>query len=119
MTPTPQRLAELAKQGMVVKPFMVTVRGYSEGAPYYVRSRGKALASAWQCDAFSGLSFGEFLKIARAKMGEPHDRFGEAITVGGKPAFLVSYNRQYIQFVRPGCDVVMTKLRRGDEQPSL
>lgn len=92
---------------LIVKPFDVTVTGYPGAECIFARSRGQALAKAWRCDAFGNVSFGAFLKMARAVQGEPGDRFGEAMTVGGKPAFYISHDRQYIQFVLPDSDVVL------------
>ena len=92
---------------LIVKPFYVSVRGYSGYSPIYAKSRGSALADAWRCDAFNGITFGEFLKVARCYRAPAHDRFGEEIAVCGNPAYLVSYNRQYIQFVRPDSDVIL------------
>lgn len=92
--------------GLIIKPFRVVVDGFGGGI-YYARSRGLALAHAWRCDAFNGHTFGEFLRIARSWKEAGHERFGEEITVCGKPAYLVSWNSQYIQFVRPGSDVIM------------
>lgn len=94
-------------EGLIVRPWIVAVSGYGEHT-YYTRSRGKALSQAWQCDAFMDRSFGDFLKItnAYAGLGDP-ERFGEQIEVGGQPAFFISCNRQYIQFVRPNSDVIL------------
>ena len=103
MTDTPEEIA----RGLIVRPFRVSVNGYNGYSPIYAKSRGQALADAWRCDAFNGLTFGQFLKIARAYTDNPHDRFGEQIQVCGKPAYLVSFNSQYIQFVRPGSDVIL------------
>lgn len=47
----------------------VAVQGYG-AAVITAPSRGKALASAWRSDAFSGISFRDFLKIASAKNRE-------------------------------------------------
>jgi|GEM_PF-1584479 len=92
---------------LIVKPFDVTVTGYSGVECIFARSRGQALAKSWRCDAFGNVSFGAFLKMARAVQGEAGDRFGEAMTVSGRPAFYISHNRQYIQFVLPDSDVVL------------
>ncbi|ODU22794.1 MAG: hypothetical protein ABS87_01090 [Sphingomonas sp. SCN 67-18] len=89
-----------------LKAFRVTVNGYGNEL-YYTTSRGQALAKAWRADIFEGWTFGQFLKIANARREEPHPRFGEPIAVSGNPAYLVSWNSQYIQFVRPGSDVIL------------
>jgi len=115
--------------GLVVKPWRVAVSGYGEYT-YFASSRGKALAQAWNSSAFLDWTFKEFLKRARAVREEPLGRFCEYIEVAGKPAYLVSYNRQYIQFVRPGSDVILNshpydvqppEARRGTDyyQPAL
>ena len=80
-----------------------TTTGY-ELAP----TRGKALARAWACDAFSGSSFGEFLRFARCRLdGHRPPRFGDPITVDGKSAFFVENDRQYVHFAYPGADHTM------------
>lgn len=110
--PDPEQIAA----GLAIKPWRVEVHGYGEHT-YYARSRGKALAEAWRCDAFSHLPFGEFLKRSRAYGAVGNDRFGEPITVAGLPAYLVSWDRQYIQFVRPGSDVVLNSHPLDVEPP--
>jgi hypothetical protein len=92
--------------GFIVKAWDVTVDGYGTGR-YIAKSRGKALAKAWGCDAFSHLTYGAFLKVARCRKGEMGPLEGKQITVGGRPAYFVSNDLQYVQFVRPGSDVVM------------
>lgn len=104
--------------GLIVKPWIVAVPSFSGGQhTYYARSRGKALADAWRCDAFSHLSFGGFLKIARCYGGIGSERFGEQMTVCGKPAFYVSHNSQYIQFVRPDSDIILNSHPYDVEPP--
>lgn len=104
-------------RGVVIRPYEVSVRGYSGYSPIYAATRGKALAKAWRCDAFNNLSFGEFLKVARAKAREPGERFGEPITVCGKPAFLISWDTQYIQFVRTYSDQILNSHPLDVEPP--
>lgn len=92
---------------LIVRPWTVVVSGYGHG-DYIAGSRGKALAKAWQSSAFEGWPFGEFLKRATCRLNRaPWERFGEPITVGGEPAFLVGANKQYVEFVRPDSDVVL------------
>lgn len=93
--------------GFIIKPFRVSFDG--ESYVYFTRSRGKALSEAWQ--SYIGIrahiSFKDFLRRARAwKEAEPGPMFGMPITVGGGPASMVSSDQQYIQFVRPGSDVI-------------
>lgn len=100
----PEQVAAVV--GMVVRPWTVTVAGYGHG-DYMASSRGKALAQAWRSSAFEGWSFGEFLKRATCHLNRaPWERFGERITVAGRPAYLIGANKQYVQFVRPGEDIV-------------
>ena len=102
---------------MIIKPWRVTVPGYGEDT-YFAASRGKALADAWNSSAFLDWSFKDFLvRGAKAVREEPSGRFGEHIEVGGKPAYLVSYDRQYIQFVRPDSDVIMNSHPLDVEPP--
>jgi hypothetical protein len=92
--------------GLIVRQWRVTVNGYGSGL-YVAKSRGMALSQAFLCDAFCQMKFKDFLRIANATGEQPDERFGEQITVGGRPAFWVGCNRQYMQFVRSGSDVVM------------
>lgn len=99
----------MTQEGMILKAYMVHVDGFN-GHRYHTQSRGKALASAWRefRSHRDDVGFGDFLKIARCyAVAEQDPRFGEAMTVGGRPALYVSHNRQYIRFVRPGCDEIM------------
>lgn len=98
---------ESVAEGFVVKSWEVTVPGYGSGR-YIAKTRGKALADAWRCDAFCGSTFGEFIRHARCRRYPvDHPSFGDPITVGGKPAFYLDSNGQYVQFVYPGGDVVL------------
>lgn len=92
----------------VLKPWDVTVDGYGTGR-YYAATRGKALADAWRSDAFSGSTFGEFLKFARCRRGTAWgEDYGALITVSGKPAYFVERNAAYVQFVWPDSDVILS-----------
>jgi hypothetical protein len=71
-------------------------------------TRGKALADTWRSDAFSGSTFGEFLRFAscrRDPVAPP--RWGDPITVLNKPAFFLGNNRQYVQFVYADATVTL------------
>jgi hypothetical protein len=89
--------------GFLLKPFVVEVQGFGAW-PYPAASRGKALAEAWR--DFSNLrdnaTFKDFLRIAKVWRSGAAPRFGEPITVGGRPAFYVGERGQYIRFARPG-----------------
>ncbi len=106
-------------QSFFLKQFRVSVSGF-DSHPYHARSRQKALADAWRnfCSYRDDVAFKDFLKMARALQEEPSERFGEAIIVGGKPAFYVSHNQQYIQFVRPDSDVILNGHPFDVEPPS-
>ena len=93
----------------IVRPWRVRVAGYEDSYVHYERSRQKALAASWRdygCYV-KQVPFRQFLQIASARMEPLGERFGELMWVGGKPAFYVSHNSQYIQFVRPDSDMVM------------
>ena len=109
--------AQKLPAALIIKPYYVVVNGYFGYSPIFAKSRGSALAEAWRCDAFNNLSFGAFLKVARARRATASKRFGELLTVSGKPAFYVSHNSQYIQFVRPHSDVVLNS-HPMDVEPS-
>lgn len=94
--------------GFQIKRWCVDVAGYGS-AHFDAPSRGKAMAQAWGCSAFGHLRFGDFLKIARCR--RDHDvsaRWGDPITVEGKPAFFIENNRRYVRFAYPGGDHVLT-----------
>lgn len=96
-----------ATEGLIVRPFAVSVPGFSTYA-YVARSRGQALSHAWASwSSIGGGSFKDFLRIARCRAAAPDPRFGEKIVICGQPAFYVGHNSQYIQFVRPGSDVIL------------
>lgn len=107
----------MADPDFLIKPFGVSVSGYPEYT-FFARSRGKALSKAW--DSYRcgrDISFMDFLRIAKARrVDPPHERFGERITVGGRPAFLVSWNSQYMQFVQP-CDDTIYHTHPLDVEP--
>lgn len=94
--------------GVIVRPFKVSVSGFPD-ATYMAVSRQKAIAMAWRDIQTCGYSysFKDFLKVATATQDAPAPHFGTPITVGGKPAFFVSCNRQYVQFVRPDSDTIL------------
>lgn len=86
----------------LLKRWEVTVGRYGTGT-YLAPTRGAAMADAWRSDAFSGYTFGEFLKIARCRRDRyTPARWGGPITVLGKPAYFVGENGQYVIFAYPG-----------------
>lgn len=93
----------LAAEGFMLKAFSVSIEGFPPYR-YYAASRGHALRDSWNAYcSYRPISFKEFLTIARCRREDPiNDRFGQPISVGGKPAFFVSLNNQYVQFSRPG-----------------
>lgn len=91
--------------GFVLRRFVVSVMGWGEST-VLAKTRGKALADAWRCDAFSDCTFGEFLKIARCRLDWYQPKPDE-ITVLGKPALGLGHNSQYVQFVYPGGEHVL------------
>jgi hypothetical protein len=103
-------MTETGKQGgggFMLKSWDVTVHGYGTER-IVAASRGKALASAWRCDAFNRLTFGDFLKIAEAwkALLVPAD-FGEPIMVQARPAFRVGKHGSYVRFVWPFTETVL------------
>lgn len=94
---------------LIIRPYTVRVSGFGE-LTWFARSRGKALATAWEafCSYRDDVDFKAFLKMARCIGRTAHNsRFGEAITVCGERAYWVSCDSQYIQFVRPNSDVIL------------
>lgn len=70
----------------------------------------KALADAWRSytAAYNETRFGDFLRIAHAYRADPASRFGDPITVSGRPAFFIDNNPQYIQFVFPDSETILS-----------
>jgi len=93
----------------ILKRYRVEVDGI-EDVLITAKSPGQARSKAWQmweCD-IGPLPFMDFLRRSRVLRETPvGGHFGHAISVAGKLAFYVSFDGQYIQFVRPGCDVVL------------
>jgi hypothetical protein len=87
-------------QDFRLRRFEVSIMGWGSGI-YLATTRGKALADAWRCDAFSGYTFGEFLKIAVCRLTDYQVEPVE-ITVSGRRAFYITHDSQYVTFVRPG-----------------
>lgn len=94
-------------EGFIMKRWEVSVAGYGSSI-VVAASRGKALADTWRCDVFGNQPFGYFLRHARCvrDRSAPH-RWGDPITILGEPAFFIDNNRQYVQFVYAGKDVVL------------
>lgn len=97
--------------GFLLKRWLVSVpwaSGVTTTGVELATTRGKALANAWRCDAFSGSTFGAFLRHARCRRDTTTPpRYGDEITVNGKPAFFIESNRQYVRFCYPGADHVL------------
>lgn len=102
---------------LILKPFLVKPEGF-QGYTYYARSRGQALSRAWNAYCcYRAISFKEFLRIAKCEPGQSRDRFGERITVQGRPAYWVDCNRQYIQFAYPDSDQILNSHPYDVEPP--
>ena len=101
---TGKRSEAMDASSFLLRRWDVTVDG-TVGV-YLARTRGKALASAWRCDAFGHLSFAEFLKIARCRLSETQPT-PDVITVSGETCWGLGHNRQYILLVRPYSEVVL------------
>lgn len=104
-------------EGMLVKPWHVTVRGYEDFGLFFGTTRGKVIADAWRCDSFNGTSFGDFLRVVTCRRAEPSERFGERFTISGRAARYISHNRQYVQFVWDGDDTVYSTHPLDIDQP--
>jgi hypothetical protein len=98
-------------EGFMLKRWTVSVQwasGATTTSTVIASTRGKALANTWRCDAFSGSTFAEFLRCVtcRRDRHEP-PRWGDPITVEGRPAFYVEGDTQYVRIVYPGKDCVL------------
>jgi len=95
----------------LLKRWTVSVRwasGATTESTITASTRGKALADAWRCDAFSGSTFGEFLRFASCRRSKDEPSWwGEPITVLGKPAFYLGHDGQYVHFAYPDGDHVL------------
>lgn len=107
-SPQAQSLEALAERagGFLMKRWSVSVTWASGSVTtetVVAPTRGKAMADSWRCDAFSGSTLAEFLRFTRCRRDTyTPPRWGDPITVEGKPAFFLGNNRQYVQFVYPG-----------------
>lgn len=105
---------------LAIAPFKVSVQEFGCYI-WYARSRGAALAEAfrsWTSMRDEG-TFKDFLRIARAWKVIGNGAFGTPITVGGEPAFFVTTNRQYVQFVRADSDVIHNSHPYDVEPPEM
>lgn len=93
----------------LIKRYCVAVVGFPD-VYFFARSPGQARAKAWNAytHADDRCTFKRFLQISRVTR---HRRvppgFGDEIMVGDEPAYRVSSDSQYVQFVRPGSDVIL------------
>lgn len=94
---------------LIVRPYLVLVDGFYDGSPCVAGSPGKARAAFWRdYNCAYDCSFKRFLQISRVIRLEPAPHlFGLPITVCGAPAYRTGMQGQYVQFVRPGGDVLL------------
>lgn len=93
---------------LIIHPYTAHVAGYGSHT-CFAKSRGQALSRTFnllkQC---SNISYRDFLGIVSCRKSAPYERFGSLITVEGRKAFYVSHNRQYVEFVYPNSDVILS-----------
>lgn len=86
-----------------LKAYTISVDGF-DPYTYFAGSYGKAMAQAF--DSYrsfcANCTYKDFLRMTRGQRHVGPDRFGEPITINGRPAFFVSSNLQYVQFSWPG-----------------
>jgi len=88
--------------GFLLKRYDVTVSGFPSH-PYDAHSPGTARVKAWHAYcSYRHVSFKEFMQISVVRRGTDPTGYGRPILVGGRPAFFVSSDAQYVRFVRPG-----------------
>lgn len=91
----------------ILKTYAVTVEGFP-AYNYEAATPGQARAKAWQAYcSYRHVPFREFLTISTIRRCADAGGFGRPINVGGKPAHWVSFNGQYVRFVRPSESVIM------------
>lgn len=91
----------------IIKTYAVTVEGFP-AYNYEAATPGQARASAWNSYRnYRDVPFREFLRISSLKRVDDAAGFGKPIMVGGRPAHWVSFNGQYVRFVRPDEGVIM------------
>jgi hypothetical protein len=88
--------------GFLIKRYDVTVSGFPVHA-YDAHSPAAARVKAWHsyC-SYRHCSFKEFMTISTIRRGEDPEGYGNPILVGGKQAFWVGADAQYVKFVLPG-----------------
>lgn len=101
-----------SENGFLLKRWSVTVT-WSSGVEtighVVATTRGRALADAWRSDAFNGSTFAEFMKFARCRRDRTTPpRWGDPITISGKPAFFLGNNRQYVEFAYPNATFLLS-----------
>jgi len=96
-------------EGFLLKLWSVSVDGYGTDDTVIAASQGKALAKVWDSDAFSHISFGDFLKRARCRRNhqEP-EGWGDPIIASGFDAFYLGHKGKYVLLALPDCDHVLT-----------
>lgn len=93
----------------LIKRYCVSVVGFPD-VFYYARSPGQARSKAWDAylHADDRCTFKRFLQISRVtRCLRVPPGFGDEIMVADERAYRIEFNGQYVQFVRPGSDVIL------------
>ncbi|ARB06062.1 hypothetical protein FDH38_gp008 [Dinoroseobacter phage vB_DshS-R5C] len=98
-----------SRSDFLIKRYCVAVVGFPD-VYFYASSPGKARSKAWESylHADDRCSFKRFMQISRVtRCRRVPDGFGDEIMVGDERAYRIGFNGQYVQFVRPCCDVIL------------
>lgn len=110
------RLIEPELPSFVLRRWLVRVLGHDDAAEVYAVSQLAAMAEVWRCGAFDGMKWGDFCKRARCTM-TPAQPEPAKIQVGGRDAWWIKTDAQYVHFVRPYGRSVL-KAHPYDVQPA-
>ena len=94
----------------LLKRYAVKVRGF-ETVTFDAKTHGQARAAAYRafCSYSDATNFKEFLRliVSVTRDKKTPQKYGENIKVMGEPAYYVSHDGNYIQFVRPGSTTIL------------
>jgi hypothetical protein len=88
--------------GFLLKRYEVSVSGFPAHG-YDAHSPAAARVKAWHAYcSYRHCSFKEFMTISKIRRGVDPEGYGRPILVGGREAFWVGSDSQYVKFVLPG-----------------
>lgn len=94
------RMTEVELPSFVLRRWSVRVLGYDGAAEVYAETHRAAMADVWRSDPFAGMKWGDFCKRARCTLATTQPQ-PVKIQVGGRDAWWIKTDAQYVHFVRP------------------